>query len=44
MYALHRRQFIPQGAISVVRIAFGFADLLGIMSAFWGLLIWVPQS
>jgi hypothetical protein len=27
VYAIQRRQFIPQGAISVVRIVFAFVDL-----------------
>jgi hypothetical protein len=31
VYAIQIRQFIPQGAISVVRIAFVFADLIGVM-------------
>jgi hypothetical protein len=30
-YARQRRQFIPQGAIIVVRIVFVFVDLLGVM-------------
>ena len=32
VYALHRRQFIPQGAISFVEIAVLFVDLFGVMS------------
>ncbi len=41
VYARQRRQFIPQGAISVVRIVFVFVDLVCVMSLFLQRLAWV---
>ena len=43
VYAMQRRQFIPQGAISFVEIVVVFIVFIGVMSAFLPKFAWVTS-